>query len=164
MADIAGQTNFSYQRPSRRSVPKVILPSLRQPVPNIAVVVDTSGSMSNDDLALVLGEISGVLRQCGQKNGVDAIVCDAAVHSAKRVFKADQITIAGRGGTDMRVGVDAALNRPIRPHAVIILTDGFTPWPESARGVNVIAALIGNNRAKKESVPVWIKTVEVDSV
>ncbi len=164
MADIAGQVNFTYQRPSRRTVPKVILPSLRQPVPNIAVVVDTSGSMSNDDLAMVLGEVNGVLKQCGQRQGVDAIVCDAAVHSAKRVFKADQITIAGRGGTDMRIGVQAALDRPVKPHAVIILTDGYTPWPEASYGVNIIAALIGPNRAKPDSVPGWIRVVEVDNV
>lgn len=164
MADIAGQVNFSYQRPSRRTVPKVILPSLRQPVPNIAVVVDTSGSMSNDDLATVLGEVNGVLKQCGQKQGVDAIVCDAAVHSAKRVFKADQITIAGRGGTDMRIGVQAALDRPVKPHAVIILTDGYTPWPESVYGVNIIAALVGKNRADPNTVPEYIRTVVVDEV
>lgn len=162
VADAQGQVNFTYQRPSRRTVPKVIMPSLRQPVPNIAVIVDTSGSMSNDDLALVLGEVNGVLKQCGQKQGVDAIVCDAAVHSAKRVFKADQITIAGRGGTDMRVGVEAALDRAVRPHAIIILTDGYTPWPEPLTGINVIAALIGKSRCKPEQVPAWIRVVEVD--
>ena len=162
MADIAGQVNFTYQRPSRRTVPKVILPSLRQPVPNIAVVVDTSGSMSNDDLAMVLGEINGVLKQCGQKTGVDAIVCDAHVHSAKRVFKAEQIVIEGRGGTDMRIGVQAALARPIKPHAVIILTDGFTPWPEHLGGVHVIAALIGKNAVKPDKVPAHIRAVVVD--
>lgn len=163
MADIAGQLNFSYQRPSRRTLPKIVLPSMRQPVPNIAVVVDTSGSMSNDDLAMVLGEVNSVLKQCGQKQGVDAIVCDAAVHSAKRVFKADQITLAGRGGTDMRIGVEAALKRPVKPHAVIILTDGYTPWPEEPlHNIRVIAALIGKNRAKAETVPTWIRTVEVE--
>lgn len=52
--------------------------------------------MSNDDLDLVLGEVNGVLRQCGQRDGVDAIVCDAQVHSAKKVFRADQIQLVGR--------------------------------------------------------------------
>lgn len=163
MADIAGMVNFTYQRPSRRTMPKVILPSLRQPVPNIAVVVDTSGSMSDNDLAMVLGEVNGVLKQCGQRTGVDAIVCDATVHSARRVFKADQIVMAGRGGTDMRIGVQAALERPVRPHAVIILTDGYTPWPaEAPSGVRIIAALVGKSRCDASHVPTWIKVVEVD--
>lgn len=165
MADVAGMSNYSYQRPSRRqnAVPKVVLPSMRQPVPKIAVVIDTSGSMSGDDLAAVLGEVNGVLRQCGQKEGVEAIVCDAEVHSVKKVFRADQITLAGRGGTDMRLGIEAALSRPVKPHAVIVLTDGYTPWPDQEpHGVKVIAALVGQNRIDPNSVPVWIRTVVVD--
>lgn len=165
MADVAGMTNYSYQRPSRRqhALPKIVLPSMRQPVPHIAVVIDTSGSMSGDDLALVLGEVNGVLKQCGQRDGVEAIVCDAMVHSVKKVFRADQIALAGRGGTDMRLGIEAALSRPVKPHAVIVLTDGYTPWPDAEpHGVKVIAALVGTNRAKPETVPVWIRSVEIE--
>lgn len=161
-----GLSDYSYHRPSRRqhSQPKIVLPTLRQPVPNIAVVVDTSGSMSNDDLATVLGEVNGILKQCGQQDGVEAIVCDAAVHSAKRVFKAERIMIQGRGGTDMRVGIEAALARPIRPHAIIVLTDGETPWPDSEPSqCKVIAALVGAGRDRVET-PTWIKRVIVDDV
>jgi len=163
MADIAGMVNYTYARPSRRqhSVPRVVLPSLRQPVPNIAVVVDTSGSMSNDDIATVLGEVNGVLKQCGASGGVDAIVCDAAVHGAKRVFKAEQIVIAGRGGTDLTVGIEAAMARPIRPHVIIVLTDGDTPWPESPTSARVIAAIVGA-RAEHIEVPYWIKKVAIN--
>lgn len=163
MADIAGMRDYSYKRPGRRqhAIPKVVLPTMRQPVPNIAVVVDTSGSMSKDDLAKVLGEVNGVLKQCGQREGVEAIVCDAQVHSVRRVFRAEQIKLAGRGGTDMRLGIEAALQRPIRPHAVIVLTDGYTPWPEVApSGVRVIAALVG--KQKKNNTPSWIKVVLID--
>lgn len=162
LADIAGQTDFTYQRPARRRLPKIVLPALRQPSPNIAIVVDTSGSVSNDDLAIALGEVNGVLKQCGQKQGVEAIVCDAAVHSAKRVFRADQIRLGGRGGTDMRVGVEEALNRQMRPHAIIIMTDGHTPWPAPISGVRLVACLIGKGRAKASTVPSHIRTVEVD--
>lgn len=164
MADIAGMVDYSYNRPSRRqsSVPQVVLPTLRQPVPNIAVVVDTSGSMSNEDLATVLGEINGVLKQCGQKNGVEAIVCDAAVHSARRVFKAEQIIIEGRGGTDMRLGIEAAARRPLKPHAIIVLTDGETPWPDAPlAGIRVVAAIVGKGRAE---APEWIKVVKIEEV
>lgn len=167
MADIAGMVDYSYMRPSRRqsAVPQVVLPTLRQPVPNIAVVVDTSGSMSDEDIATVLGEINGVLKQCGTRNGVDAIVCDAAVHGAQRVFKAEQIKISGRGGTDMRIGIEAAMARPVKPHAIIVLTDGETPWPEAPyAGTRVVAAIVGNNKYVVEQVPQWIRTVMIEEV
>jgi predicted metal-dependent peptidase len=163
MADIAGMGNFTYQRPSRRAscVPKIVLPSLRQPIPNIALVLDTSGSMGDDELADVLSEVAGVLKQCGQKDGVQAIVCDAAIHSARRVFRAEQISLKGGGGTDMRLGLQAALERPVKPHAIIILTDGYTPWPDiEPHGVKVIAALCGKNPATN-GIPTWIRVVRI---
>jgi len=163
-ADIAGMQDFTYQKPSRRAsaVPKIILPNMRQAIPKIAVVIDTSGSMSDDDMAVVLGEINGVLRQCGQKDGVEAIVCDAQVHSVKRVFNARQIVLAGRGGTDMRLGITAALAKADKPHAIIVLTDGYTPWPdEQPNGVRIIAALVGTNQIDPATVPTWIRTVSV---
>lgn len=159
LADAAGAVNFTYTRPSRRQVPNVILPNLRRPVPNIAVVVDTSGSMGEEMLSRILGEVNGILKAAGAQSGVDCIVCDANVKSAARVFKAEQIKLAGGGGTDMRVGIEAAMRRSVRPHAIIVLTDGYTPWPSAPIGPRVIAAIVG---AGSESTPDWIKTVRVD--
>lgn len=161
MSDIAGMVDYTYSRPSRRSssMPKVVLPALRQPIPSVAVVVDTSGSMGSELLDKALAEVNGVLKQCGQKEGVRAIVCDADVKSAKRVFKAEQIEMAGGGGTDMRVGVAEAMKK--KPHAIIVLTDGYTPWPEPGEcgSTRIIAAILGANNPK---APDHIKTVVVD--
>lgn len=162
LAEIAGMQDFSYQKPARRQsvMGKIIIPAMRQAVPKVAVVIDTSGSQSDDDLAAALGEVNGVLRQCGQRQGVEAIVCDAEVHSVKKVFSAKQIKLAGRGGTDMRLGINAALDKADKPNAIIVLTDGYTPWPDAPiHGVKVIAALVGANVS--ESAPEWIRTVRV---
>jgi hypothetical protein len=59
------------------------------------------------------------------------------------VTSAQQVTLAGGGGTDMRVGIRAAQALPERPGVVIMLTDGFTPWPEAPSSSRLIAALIG---------------------
>ena len=162
LAEVAGMQDFTYQKPARRQsvMGKILVPAMRQAVPKIAVVIDTSGSQSDEDIATALGEVNGVLRQCGQKNGVEAIVCDAQVHSAKKVFSAKQIKLAGRGGTDMRLGIEAALAKADKPHAIIVLTDGYTPWPDKQPpGVRVIAALVGTNVC--ESVPEWMRVVRV---
>lgn len=159
IADAQGMVDYTYRKPSRRSsvLPEFVMPSLRQPVPSIAVVVDSSGSMGNDRLDKAITEVGGVLKAMGQKDGVEAIVCDAAVASAKKVFRAEQIELGGGGGTDMRVGIDYALRK--KPHAIIVLTDGETPWPDHPTKSRLICCLISN---PKTPVPDWIKTVVVD--
>jgi predicted metal-dependent peptidase len=140
----------------------VVLPTLRQPVPRVAVIVDTSGSMTEDDLRDAMGEITGVLRAVGiGGNRVTVIACDADVHATRRVSTVDQVVLAGGGGTDMRVGIEAALLGPERPHVVVVLTDGATPWPDAPLSTTrVIAALVGPNPPMP---PAWIESIRVRS-
>ncbi|GAA4624230.1 VWA-like domain-containing protein [Actinoallomurus vinaceus] len=157
----AGAVDYTYRRPSRRSAALrgVVLPSLRRPLPAVAIVVDTSGSMGEDELAEALGEVTGVLREVGAGgNRVTVLACDADVHAASRVTSAQQVTLAGGGGTDMRIGIEAALALPERPGVVIVLTDGYTPWPEEPSSARLIAALIGEDAPPP---PAWVETVRV---
>lgn len=109
----------------------IVLPSLRRPLPRVAVVIDTSGSMGEAEIASALGEVTGVLREVGVRgNRVTVLACDADVQAVSRVTSTGQITLGGGGGTDMRVGITAALAGPERPGIVIVLTDGLTPWPD----------------------------------
>ena len=64
LAEVSGAVDYSYRRPSRRAsvAGAVVLPALRRPVPEIAVVCDTSASMSEDLLAEALAEVDGLLR------------------------------------------------------------------------------------------------------
>jgi predicted metal-dependent peptidase len=84
------------------------------------------------------------------------------VHTVQRVFDPRQVKLVGGGGTDMRVGIDAALKLRPRPHVIIVLTDGYTPWPSSPpRDVKVIAGIIDNPNA---DAPSWITTVPIRDV
>jgi predicted metal-dependent peptidase len=157
----AGAVDYTYRRPSRRTAALrgVVLPSLRRPMPAVAIVIDTSGSMGEDDLAAALAEVTGVLREVGVGgNRVTVLSCDAGVQTTARVTSAQQVTLAGGGGTDMRAGIQAALTLPDRPAIVIVLTDGVTPWPTAPSSARVIAALIG---ADPPSPPAWVETVHV---
>ena len=156
-----GAVDYTYRRPSRRgaAVPGVVLPSLRRPLPRVAIVIDTSGSMGPEDLAAALGEVTGVLREVGIRgNRVTVLACDADVHTASRVTSAEQVTLAGGGGTDMRVGIAAALAAPERPQVVIVLTDGFTPWPAEPSSCRLIAGLVG---ADPPPTPSWAERVHI---
>ena len=166
-AQVAGLRDYSYQRPSRRqaamrqSGQDIILPAMRQPnPPRVSIVIDTSGSMSDDMLSWALSETQGVLRSLGSSGrNITVISCDATA-TGKRVTRASDIKLTGGGGTDMRVGIDEAMNGRSKPDCVVVLTDGFTEWPaEPLRGATLIVALTDESAAGK--VPSWARKVVV---
>ncbi|MFD9760682.1 vWA domain-containing protein [[Kitasatospora] papulosa] len=157
----SGAIDYTYRRPSRRSAALrgIVLPSLRRPLPRVAVVIDTSGSMGEAEIAAALGEVTGVLREVGVRgNRVTVLACDADVQAVSRVTVTGQITLGGGGGTDMRVGIAAALAGPERPSVVVVLTDGLTPWPDEIPSCRLVAALVGPSAP---APPPWIETVRV---
>jgi predicted metal-dependent peptidase len=161
IADVAGAADYSYRRPSRRAaaVPGVVLPALRRPVPELAVVCDTSGSMTGDLLAMALAEVEGLLRALGLSRQLRVLACDTAVGPAQRVTTARQVELTGGGGTDMGAGIAAAYALRPMPALAVVLTDGYTPWPAVApKGMRVIAGLLG---ADAREAPGWVRSVRV---
>jgi predicted metal-dependent peptidase len=162
VAEVAGAVDYSYRRPSRRSAVAgpVVLPALRRPVPEVAVVCDTSGSMTDDLLAAALAEVEGLLRSLGLARQVRVLACDTAVAPAQRVTSARQVQLVGGGGTDMGAGIAAAVALRPRPAVTVVLTDGYTPWPVSApKGTRVVVGLLG---AGAPGSPTWARAVRVD--
>jgi hypothetical protein len=163
VADVAGRVDFTYRRPSRRAAatPDVVLPSLRQPLPQVAMVLDTSGSMSDGMLAQALGEVGGVLRSLGLgRRNLRVICCDAQAYGHQRVLDAREVRLLGGGGTDMGAGLTAAAGLRPRPDLVIVLTDGHTPWPRRAPdGMRVVVGLMDADG----HTPDWATTVLVDA-
>ncbi|MFI7447242.1 VWA-like domain-containing protein [Nonomuraea sp. NPDC049714] len=182
LAQAAGRVDHSYRRPSRRAaaVPELVLPALVRPVPRIAVVVDTSGSVSRADLGRTLAELGGVLRAAGHRR-LDVICCDTQAYPVQRVTAASQVRLIGAGGTDLRPGIAAATggapslrsrtatpptstgpsthDRTTGPGAdlVIVLTDGHTPWPERRPRCPVVVCLFGEGA----TVPSWASVARV---
>ncbi|EUA17509.1 hypothetical protein I552_0710 [Mycobacterium xenopi 3993] len=96
LAEAAGRTDYSYRRPSRRRVPGVVLPAMRGPKVSVAIVVDTSGSMSGADLTAALSETSGVLRSAGVAGErVQVLTCDAASGQAQKVRRVADVVLTG---------------------------------------------------------------------
>jgi predicted metal-dependent peptidase len=162
--EVSGAVDYSYRRPSRRSAVagSVVLPALRRPVPEVAVVCDTSGSMTAELLAMVLAEVEGLLAALGLARQVRVLACDTAVAPAQRVSSARQVQLVGGGGTNMGAGLAAAsLLRP-RPAVTVVLTDGYTPWPPSPpKGIRVVVGLLGS---RAPDAPPWARAVRVESV
>jgi predicted metal-dependent peptidase len=160
---VLAAVDYSYRRPSRRAsvAGAVVLPALRRPVPEVAVVCDTSGSMTEELLAAALAEVEGLLRSLGLARQVRVLACDTAVGAARRVTSARQVELVGRGGTDMGAGIHAAAALRPRPAVTVVLTDGFTPWPDRPpRGIRVVVALLGD---EAPDGPEWARAVRVPS-
>lgn len=89
---------------------------------NLAVITDTSGSMSNDDLTLCFGEINKIMDAV--KTRVWLIMGD---HDVQEVIeykkKLPKIEFKGRGGTDAEPWIRAA--EKLGVDAAICLTDGY---------------------------------------
>jgi len=164
VANVAGRVDYSYMRPSRRSsvTSNVVLPSLQQPLPNIAIVVDTSGSMSEHMLGEVIAEVEGILRGVGLgRRRIHLLACDTEVHKTQQILSTRQVQLFGAGGTDMGAGIAAALELRPRPSVIVVLTDGETPWPaEAPKRTRVVVGLVGRGNWP---VPDWAASVQVDA-
>lgn len=164
LAQQAGRRDYSYSRPSRRQIANVISPAMVRPAPpQVAVIIDTSGSMDEADLGQALADVAALAKKAGRDSRpVKVISCDASAGHATTVRSLKDVQLVGGGGTDMRVGIEAAANMKPAPEVIITITDGDTPWPEAAPAANPRAryiAVITNDRRK---APDWMTTINVD--
>ncbi|MFF2082423.1 VWA-like domain-containing protein [Nocardia sp. NPDC058176] len=162
--------DYTYGRPARRSasLPGVVLPSLRRMPPRVAVVIDTSGSVSDAELGSALLEVGAITQAVGgRRDLVTVISCDTAARIAEPLCRAEGMALVGGGGTDLRTGFDRALRT--RPDVVVALTDGQTPWPTTRPNCRTVVGLFHRNSTWREDnpdyvpdrPPAWARVVEI---
>jgi predicted metal-dependent peptidase len=158
----AGAVRHSYTRTSRRqdAFHPIIMPAYRRPVPNVALVRDTSLSMV-EQWSLVRGVVDDACRHLAVPLRV--IDVDAAVHLDRSVSRGHRTPMVGGGGTDMRVGIAQALRRPRPADCVVICTDCETPWPERKPSAHVIVAACGATKEHVAAIPPWATVIEVEA-
>lgn len=153
----------------------IIMPGFVDPMPRLADILDTSGSMDDDDIFTAMGEIDAIAKRLGlgpEDHTVTQV--DTIIHETIPYVDASSIKErTGFGGTSMDVGIEHLANLPIekRPSVIVVCTDGVTPWPkEMVNNIPVVTLTIvgdgagyGSERYIKENwpVPAWIKSVYV---
>lgn len=159
-ACINGRVDHTYSRPSRRAstMHPIIVPALYQPKVETAIVIDTSGSMSAEQLNSALSETGSLMAATGQQS-LKVISCDTTptvrTIAAGSLHKA---VLVGGGGTDMCAGLRAAHEMRPQPRLVVVFTDGITPWPERVpRAVQHVVVVIG----ALMPTPDWAQLVHV---
>ncbi|WP_051366670.1 vWA domain-containing protein [Hamadaea tsunoensis] len=169
-ASCAGSADdYSYGRPSRRSagLPKVVLPSLRRKPPQVCVIIDTSGSVSDAELGSALLEVAAIGRAVGgRRDCVRVMSCDAAAGLAYTLCRAEDIELVGGGGTDLREGMDRARRMSPRPDVVVVLTDGYTPWPPASPPFRTVIGLFPRpvktqEEEQRPRPPAWARVVSI---
>ena len=156
-----GCSNYTYARRSRRQscvTSNVILPAVYRPKVDVAVVIDTSGSMSDTDLANACSESSGIFRAVGA--AVSVVTGDTRAGFAKKISKVSDIELVGRCGTDMRPLLKKALE--FRPQCIVLFTDGFTPWPRQQDFRIPVVVALGGRNCGEDRVPSWMHTIVVE--
>lgn len=160
----AGQLDSSYRRPGRRRIPRVVTPGLTRPVLRVGVVLDTSSSMSDDQLRAALAELDAICRRAGiATEDLTVVTADVAVHEVPRLRRAADLPIVGGGGTDLRPALAHLADRRAPPHVVVVLTDGFTPWPTAPpqRGTTVAVIIARTDGQVPAEPPDWIDTIHL---
>ena len=158
MTQIA-RDDYSYARPSRREG-EMIMPSLRSSQANIVVVLDTSGSVTNEELSEFLAEINTLKAQL--RASITLHACDTALSKngpwrfeAWEEFKLPQ-EFHGGGGTDFRPIFEWIKLHGITPDMLLYFTDAAGEFPAMEPAYPVIWLVKG-----KAPVP-WGQRIQLN--
>lgn len=120
----------SWSRRNRR-YSSVYLPRRASPtIGNVVIIGDTSGSITDKDLKLIGGAVVSIAEDTNPEV-IHMLWADAKVAGRQVFERGDDVDLepVGGGGTDMRVPLAEAAEK--EADVVILITDGFTPWPET---------------------------------
>ena len=160
-----GRDTHTWARPNRRKLaapPHVYWPGKAGwKGPAIGVIIDTSGSIGDDELTNFMGELGGILTDL-EPSMVYVMYVDDHLHK-DQVLEIDDINdlpkvqaeSGGGGGTDMTVGFREAEERQLPIETFVVFTDGFTPYGEDTNIPTVWCMTT-------DKVAPWGVTVHVD--
>lgn len=154
---VTGFGNHTYRKLNRRQPPAAFrLPAHYQPKPNVLAVIDTSGSMSNDDLAMALGVVATILKN--HAKSLRVITGDTQKQACCKVFHARNVELAGGGGTDMsQLLLEATADE--RCDVVVCISDGITNWPTEPLQQRLVICL--TQAQSQWPTPDWAEVVEL---
>ncbi len=146
--------DYSFSPPDKRfAETPFFLPDFNYPedtVKNILFMIDTSGSMSDSMITAAYSEIKGALDQFDGKLSGWLGFFDSAIIEPKSFTDIDEfktIKPKGGGGTNFDIIFDY-VNKHMnenQPASIIILTDGYAPFPKQEAANNIPVLWLINN-------------------
>ncbi len=162
-------TDYSFMPPDRRMDDcPFFLPDFNEKddfAADILFMIDTSGSMSDDMIAAAYSEIKGAIDQfngrlAGWLGFFDAEVVPPKPFADEEEFRA--IRPEGGGGTRFDIIFDYVREQMQEqlPVSIIILTDGYAPFPEESEAIGIpVLWLLNNNEVK----PPWGRVARIQA-
>lgn len=173
----AGQAENTYSRTRRRAdaYRPLVLPGTYKRKLVVHFVMDTSGSIGDDEIALGIAGIHDVTRE----HDTLVVSVDARLHACKAMMTGAQVSelrkvLVGGGGTDMALAIKAlddprspeareamkrgALPRDMkRPDILIVMTDGYTGWGDYKPHAKTFIVLT----CQQDDLPAWAKPINI---
>lgn len=131
-------------------------------VEDVLFMVDTSGSMSDDMVTAAFSEIAGAIDQFDGKLKGWLGFFDGAVVAPELFEDREEFQIirpVGGGGTDFAIIFDYVRQMEKEPSSIIILTDGYAPFPEESAAMGIPTLWLINN---EEVTPPWGKIARIE--
>lgn len=128
-------------------------------VSDILFFIDTSGSISDNDMTTAYSEIKGAIDQYDGKLQGWLGFFDAAIIEPKPFSSFEEFIVikpAGGGGTDFQI-IFEYVNQYMKekkPNCIIILTDGYAPFPKEELANDIPVLWLINNQ---NVTPPWGK-------
>ena len=159
--------DYSFSPPDRRFEDSpFFLPDFNEKderVEDILFMIDTSGSMSDEQITTAYSEIKGAIDQFDGKLKGWLGFFDAVVVKPQEFENEDEFKIirpAGGGGTSFDIIFEYVQNemRDKPPASIIILTDGYAPFPDEKEAMGIPVLWIINN---EDVEPPWGKVTRI---
>lgn len=142
--------DYSYTRPSTRRGDPAVFPSLRSGQINLVVALDTSGSISDAEIAEFLNEIDAIKSQVRARVILQA--CDAALcedgpwyYEPWEEFSLPR-EIKGGGGTSFKPVFEWLEQQDQQPDLVVYFTDADGEFPKTEPVCRVLWLVKGRGR------------------
>lgn len=139
------KNDYSFRKPNRRFFPKFHMPSLDgQKLMDLAIAVDTSGSVSDHDFLMFVTEVSSILRMMKPEK-ITLVQFDTAIKSVdeiKNIADLGKCKFTGRGGTKIHPVMDWAKEN--KPQLLLVFSDGEF-YPAHTKPPGDLLWLIHNN-------------------
>ena len=122
--------DYSWMRPNRRFMPDYYMPSLQgRSLINIAVAVDTSGSVSDEEFQQMVSDVASILKM-QKPEKITIIQFDTGIKSITEVKSLKElmnVKFTGRGGTDIAPVLEWVEKN--KPQVALVFSDGYFSWP-----------------------------------
>jgi len=147
LSPFALKTDFTWTKPNKKMLQYgIILPGFQSESLEVAVGVDTSGSIGPNEIQTFLSEVQGIM-SVAKNYTIHIVGCDAQVdekdyHIITECNSTLPTKLGGGGGTDFRPVFDFYEKKNVRPACLVYFTDGYGTFPQKPPDYDVIWCVV----------------------